>query len=61
MKKMEIDETDVSGGHIYRLKQIDEIQEILFAEGDKRNELSTTYNGGVNIYWRDCNCLLRLG
>ena len=35
--------------YIYRLKKIDEIQEILIAERDKRNELSTKYNRGVNI------------
>ena len=29
---MEIDETDSNDGHIYRLKKIDEIQEILIAE-----------------------------
>ena len=29
---METDETDGKEGHIYRLKQIDEIQEILIAE-----------------------------
>ena len=49
---MEIDETDGNEGHdgnIYRLKQIDEIQEILIAERDKRNELSTKYNRRVNI------------
>ena len=46
---MEIDETDGKGGHIYRLKKIDEIQEILTAERDKRNELSTKCNRGVNI------------
>ena len=34
---------------IYRLKKIDEIQEILTAERDKRNELSTKCNRGVNI------------
>ena len=34
---------------IYRLKKIDEIQEILIAERDKRNELSIKYNRGVNI------------
>ena len=43
---MEIKETD---GHIYRLKKIDEVQEILSKETDKRNELSTKYNRGVNI------------
>ena len=37
---MEIDETDGIDGHIYRLKKIDKIQEILIAERDKRNELS---------------------
>ena len=46
---MEFDETDGKDGHIYRLKKIDEIQEILVAERDKRNELSTKYNRGVNI------------
>ena len=46
---MEIDKIDGNGGHIYRLKQIDEIQEMLIAERDKRNELSTKYNRGVNI------------
>ena len=40
---MEIDEADGNDGHTYRLKKIDEIQEILIAERerDKRNELST--------------------
>ena len=46
---MEIDETDGNDSHIYRLKKIDEIQEILIAERDKRNELSTKYNRVVNI------------
>ena len=46
---MEFDEIDGNEGHIYRLKKIDEIQEILIAERDKRNELSTKYNRGVNI------------
>ena len=40
---MEIDATDGNDGHIYRLKKIDEIQEILIAERDKRNELSIKY------------------
>ena len=31
------------------LKKIDEIQDILIAEKDKRNELSIKYNRGVNI------------
>ena len=46
---MEIDETDGKDGHIYRLKQIYAIQEILIAERDKRNELSIKYNREVNI------------
>ena len=46
---MENDETDGKDGHIYRLKKIDEIQEILNAERDKRNEISIKYNRGVNI------------
>ena len=44
-------------GHIYRLKKIDEIQEILTAERDKRNELSTKYKRGVNIIGVSDNCL----
>ena len=39
------------------LKKIDEIQEVLIAERDKRNELSTTYNKGVNIIGVIDNCL----
>ena len=39
------------------LKKIDEIQEILIAERDKRNELSTQYNRGVNIIGVIDNCL----
>ena len=54
---MEIDETDGNDGHIYRLKQIDEIQEILIAERDKRNKLSTKYNRRVNIIDVIDNCL----
>ena len=54
---MEIDETDDNDGHIYRLKKIDEIQEILIAERDKRNELSTKYNRVVNIIGVIDNCL----
>ena len=46
---MEIDDIDGNNGHIQRLKKIDEIQEMLIAERDKRNELSTKYNRGVNI------------
>ena len=45
---MEIDEIDGKDGHAYRLKKIDEIQEILIAERNKRNALSTSYNKGVN-------------
>ena len=37
---MKIDETDGKDGHIYRLKKFHEIQEILIAERDKRNEFS---------------------
>ena len=54
---MEIDETDGKYGHIYRLKKIDEIQEILIAERDKRNELSIKYNREVNIIDVIDNCL----
>ena len=35
--------------NIYRLKKSNEIPEILIAERDKRNELSTKYNREVNI------------
>ena len=54
---MEIDAIDGNDGHIYRIKKIDEIQEILIAERDKRNELSTKYNRGVNIIGVIDNCL----
>ena len=54
---MEIDEIDGNDGHIYHLKKIDEIQEILTAERDKRSELSTIYNRGVNIIGVIDNCL----
>ena len=54
---MEIEEIDGHDGHVYRLKKIDEIQEILIAESDKRNELSTKYNRGVNIIDVIDNCL----
>ena len=46
---MEIDATDGNDGHTYRLKKNDEIQEILIAESDKRNELSIKYNRVVYI------------
>ena len=49
---MEIDEIDGNERHIYRLKKIDEIQEILIAERD-----STKYNRGVNIIGVIDNCL----
>ena len=48
---------DGNDGHIYRIKKIDEIQEILIAERDKRNELSTKYNREVNIIGVIDNCL----
>ena len=54
---MEIDENDGKDGHIYRLKKIDEIQEILIAERDKRNELSVKYYREVNIIGVIDNCL----
>ena len=54
---MEIDEIDRKDGHVYRLKKNDEIQEILIAERDKRNALSTSYNKGVNVISVIDNCL----
>ena len=54
---MEIDATDGNDGHIYRLRNIDEIQEILIAKRDKRNELSIKYNRGVNVISVIDNCL----
>ena len=42
---------------MYHLKKIDEIQEMLIAERDKRKELSTKYNRGVNIIGVVDNCL----
>ena len=42
---------------IYTSFKNDEIQEILTAERDKRNELSTKYNRGVNIIGVIYNCL----
>ena len=54
---MENDQIDGNEGHIYRLKKMDEIQEILITERDKRNELSTKYNRGVNIIGVIDNCL----
>ena len=54
---MEIDEIDGKDGHVYRLKKIDEIQEILIAERVKRNALSTSYNKEVNVTSVIDNCL----
>ena len=54
---MEIDEIYGNDRHIYRIKKIDEIPKILIVEGDKRNELSTKYNRGVNIIGVIDNCL----
>ena len=54
---MEIDGTDGYDGHIYRLTKIYEIQELLISMRDKRNELSTKYNRGVNIIGVIDNCL----
>ena len=53
---MEIDEIDGNDGHIYRIKKINEMLKILIAERDKRNELSTKYNRGVNIIGVIDNC-----
>ena len=42
---MEIDETDGKVGHIYRLKQIDEIQDMLTAEREREiNETNLVQN-----------------
>ena len=57
MKIDEIDGNEGHDGHIYRMEKIDEIQKILIAERDKRNELSTKYNRGVNIIGVIDNCL----
>ena len=48
----------VSPYYLYRLKKIYEIQEILIAERDKRNALSTSYNKGVNVISAIDNCLV---
>ena len=53
---MEINEIDGKDGHLYRRKKIDEIQEILIAERDKRNALILIYNRGVNIISVIDNC-----
>ena len=54
---MEIDATDGKDRHIYRLRKIDKIPEILIAERDKRKELCIKYNRGVNIMNVIDNCL----
>ena len=54
---MEIDENDGHDGHIYRFKKIDEIQEILIMERDKRNTLSLKYNKWVNAISVIDHCL----
>ena len=54
---MEIDAIDSNDGHVYHIKKIDKIQEILIAERVKRNELSTKYNREVNIIGVIDNCL----
>ena len=54
---MEIDETDGRDGDIYRLKKIDEIQKILMAERDNRNELCIKYDRGINIIGVIDSCL----
>ena len=41
----------------YTVLKIDEIQEILIAERDKRNALTTSYNKGVNVISVIGNCL----
>ena len=53
---MEIHEINGNDGHMSSLK-IDEIQEMLTAERDQRNELSTKYNRGVNIIGVIDSCL----
>ena len=54
---MDIDATDGNDGHIFRIKKIDDVPEILIAESDIRNELSTKYNREVNIIGMIDNCL----
>ena len=57
IKNGNFDEIDDKDGHVYRLKKIDEIQEILVAERDKRNALITSYNKGVIVISVIDNCL----
>ena len=54
---MEIYENDGHDGHIYRLKKIVEIQEILITERDKRTTLSLKYNKGVHAVSVIDHCL----
>ena len=54
---MGVDETDGRDGHIYCLKKIDEIQEILIAERDILNALSLKHNRGGNVIIVIDNCL----
>ena len=54
---MEIVEIDGNERHIYRLKKIDEIQEVLTAERNKPSEHSAKYNRRVNIIGVIHNCL----
>ena len=53
---MDVYETNGNNGHIYRLKKIDAIQEILFAESYTSNAINTKYNRGVNIIGVIDNC-----
>ena len=53
---MEIDKTDGDEGHIYRLKKFMKYRNINRRERDKRNELSTKCNRGVNIIGVIDNC-----
>ena len=41
-KKMEIDETNGNDGHVYRLRIIDEVQEILIAEREREGYTKQT-------------------
>ena len=49
---MEINEIDGNNRHIYRLKKVGEIQEMLTTERQKRSELCKKNITGVNIYSR---------
>ena len=54
---MEIDESDGNDEHIYRIKKNWWNTENINRREDKRNELSTKYNRGVNIIGVIDNCL----